>query len=136
MRMNRGGVESVPMREEKVAPACEERMTAFCPAFHQAVEIIGRRWSGAILRAMLSGRTRFGEILSAVPGLSDRLLSERLKELEAEGIIERTVVPETPVKIDYVLTEKGNGLADVFSAVSAWAETWAEDPAEHATTAH
>jgi DNA-binding HxlR family transcriptional regulator len=100
----------------------------FCPRFHHAVELIGRRWSGAILRAMLAGETRFSEIAATVPGLSDRLLSERLKELEAEGVIERTVHPETPVRIEYHLTEKGQSLAPVIESIATWAETWLPAP--------
>lgn len=99
-------------------------MTAFCPNYHHAVELIGRRWSGVILRAMLSGAARFSDIAAAVPGLSDRLLSERLKELEAEGIVQRTVVPSTPVQVNYALTAKGLALGDVVIAISAWAELW------------
>lgn len=108
-------------------------VTAFCPKYHHAIEVIGRRWTGAILRAMLSGTTRFSDITSAVPRLSDRLLSERLKELEAEGIVLRTVIPATPVRIDYSLTEKGRALSDVIDAVSSWAEAWA-DPSDRDAT--
>src|SRR5690606_26707928 len=92
----------------------------------------GRRWTGAIIRAMLAGAVRFTDIAATVPGLSDRLLSERLKELEQEGVVERTVYPETPVRIEYRLTEKGNQLAPVVEALSAWAERWvpAVDPGE------
>ncbi len=97
---------------------------AFCPKFHRAVELIGRRWTGAIIRAMRSGKTRFCDIGAAVPGLSDRLLSERLKELEFEGIVLRTVVPETPVRIDYHLTIKGDDLQTVFDEIGAWAYRW------------
>ena len=68
----------------------------FCPYFHHAVELIGRRWTGAIVRALQSGLSRFTEMTEVIPGLSDRMLSERLKELEAEGIVERRVIPETP----------------------------------------
>lgn len=103
--------------------------TAFCPRYHHAVELIGRRWSGAILRAMLSGNMRFSDIAAAVPGLSDRLLSERLKEFELEGLVTRTVIPQTPVRVEYRLTEKGRALSPVIDAVSAWAETWV-DPEE------
>ena len=105
-------------------------LSAFCPRYHRAVEIIGRRWSGAIVRALLAGRTRFSEIVDAVPGLSDRLLSERLKELEAEGVVTRLVTPSTPVRVEYRLTEKGRALVPVVEAVSAWAEQWmpAEEP--------
>jgi DNA-binding HxlR family transcriptional regulator len=110
-------------------------LTAFCPKYHHAVEVIGRRWTGAIIRAMLAGATRFTEIAAAVPGLSDRLLSERLRELEAEGIVERRVYPQIPVRIEYSLTEKGRELAPVVDALSEWADRWAEQPsAEPAAT--
>ena len=104
--------------------AGETHLSAFCPAYHRAIELIGRRWTGAILRAMLSGEVRFSDIAASVPGLSDRLLSERLKELEGEGIVIRTVVPSTPVRVEYALTEKGLALHDVIAAVSTWAESW------------
>src|SRR5579871_5074867 len=93
----------------------------FCPYYHRAVELIGRRWTGAIVRALLCGEDRFSDLTAAIPGLSDRLLSERLKELEAEGIAVRIVVPETPVRIQYRLTEKGRALAGVVEALSDWA---------------
>lgn len=99
-------------------------LSPYCALYTRAIEIVGRRWTGAILRAMLSGTTRFSEILAQVPGLSDRLLSERLKELEQEGIVERRVTPSTPVRIEYVLTEKGRELGGVVRAVAGWAETW------------
>lgn len=105
-----------------------EESGVFCPRFHRAVELIGRRWTGAILRAMLHDAVRFSELRHAVPGLSDRLLSERLKELEAEGIVVRVVRPETPVRVEYHLTEKGRALQSVIEAVSAWAERWIELP--------
>jgi DNA-binding HxlR family transcriptional regulator len=106
--------------------AHEEHLTAFCPRFHMAVEIVGRRWSGAILRVLLSGRTRYTDIACSVPRLSDRLLSERLKEFEAEGILTRIVIPETPVRIEYHLTDKGKELEATVEALSAWAEKWIE----------
>lgn len=77
---------------------------------------------------MLAGRTRFSDIAAAVPGLSDRLLSERLKELEAEGVVERCVYPETPVRIEYRLTDKGRALESAVAAVAEWAEAWVESP--------
>ena len=110
------------------ASSCHTESTAFCPRYHHAIELIGRRWSGAILRVLLDGPTRFSDITGAVPGLSDRLLSERLKELEAEGMVVRTVFPETPVRIEYGLTEKGRALSDVIHAVANWAERWVEAP--------
>ncbi|MQA00066.1 MAG: MarR family transcriptional regulator [Dehalococcoidia bacterium] len=102
-------------------------ITPFCPEFHHAVELIGRRWTGAIIRAMLAGAVRFTDMAATVPGLSDRLLSERLKELEQEGVVERTVYPETPVRIEYHLTAKGQELAPVVESLSEWAERWAAD---------
>jgi DNA-binding HxlR family transcriptional regulator len=98
--------------------------SAFCPVYHRAIELIGRRWTGAILRVLLGGPTRFSDIAGHIPGLSDRLLSERLKELEAEGIVVRTVYPEMPVRIEYALTGKGRALEGAIAAVSQWAETW------------
>lgn len=98
----------------------------FCPRFHKAVELVGRRWTGAILREMLAGASRFTEIRDAIPDLSDRMLSERLKELEAEDVVERRVHPETPVRVEYGLTEKGRALEEVIGSVGAWAEAWVE----------
>ena len=99
-------------------------LPAFCPRFHHAVELVGRRWTGVILRALFEGVTRFSDIAAAVPDLSDKLLAERLKELDAEGIVTRTVIPETPVRIEYRLTAKGRALETVMEAVTCWAEAW------------
>lgn len=101
-----------------------EPIAVLCPRFHYAVELIGRRWTGAILRAMLNGATRFSDITATVPGLSDRLLSERLRDLENEGIVTRTVTPDRPVRIEYHLTEKGQALGSVLDSIGTWAETW------------
>ena len=106
----------------------ETTHSPFCPVYQRTVELIGRRWTGAILRALFSGVTRFSDLCETVPGLSDRMLAERLKELESEGIVRRTVIPETPVRVEYSLTEKGLGLDAVIRAVSGWAERW-EAPA-------
>ena len=96
----------------------------FCPLYHHAVEVLGRRWTGAIVRALLSGTTRFGDMTATIPGLSDRMLSLRLKELEQEGIVTRTVTPSMPVRIDYHLTAKGQALGRVVQAIADWAEAW------------
>ena len=103
--------------------------SSFCPLYHRAAELIGRRWTGAILRAMMSGRMRFSDIAAAIPGLSDRLLSERLKELELEGIVVRRVYPDIPVRIEYVLTDKGRALDGVMAAIGQWAQDWLHDDA-------
>lgn len=107
----------------------------FCPRYHHAVELIGRRWTGAIIRVMLGGVCRFSDLAETVPGLSDRMLSERLKELEAEGIIERKVYPETPVRIEYHVTEKGRALASVVDSIAEWAQTWLPEPQVEAVPA-
>lgn len=106
----------------------DRNLSAFCPRYHHAVEIVGRRWTGAIVRALLAGATRFGEITAAVPDLSDRLCSERLKELETEGIVTRVVIPATPVRIEYHLTAKGEALGDAVEALSRWADEWVSLP--------
>jgi DNA-binding HxlR family transcriptional regulator len=107
----------------------QEGTAAVCPRYHHAIELIGRRWTGAILLALSGGAGRFHILLDAVPGLSDRMLSERLKELEAEGIVRRTVLPTTPVTITYQLTEKGKALQGVMDAIGQWASVWIELPA-------
>jgi DNA-binding HxlR family transcriptional regulator len=88
------------------------------------VELIGRRWSGAILRAMLAGRAGYAEIRGAVPALSDTLLSQRLDELEREG----TVVASSPVRVEYHLTPKGRALEQAVAEIAKWAEEWLPVP--------
>lgn len=105
-------------RARKAARVDTERV---CPHFHRAVELIGRRWSGAILYALGDGPLRFAELKHAVPGLSDRLLSARLKELEAEGLIEREVHADVPVRVTYGLTGKGHSLSPVIGDLRDWA---------------
>ena len=96
-----------------------------CPRYHEAVELVGKRWTGAILYVLLhGGRLRFTEIAQAVPQLSDRLLSERMKELEQRGIVERHVSEQAPVKVCYELTEKGRELAPALAELKAWADRW------------
>jgi DNA-binding HxlR family transcriptional regulator len=96
-----------------------------CPRYHEAVELVGKRWTGAILYVLLhGGRLRFTEIAQAVPQLSDRLLSERMKELEQRGIVARHVSEQAPVKVCYELTEKGKQLAPVLGELKAWADRW------------
>lgn len=98
--------------------------SSFCPYFHHAIELVGRRWSGAILRSLLQGNQRFTDIRTSIPGLSDRLLSERLKELESEGLVTRQVYAETPVRIEYELTDKGRDLEGAIGALTDWADRW------------
>ena len=100
----------------------------FSPDFHRAAELIGRRWSGAVLYALFHGERRFTDIAAAVPGLSARMLSERLRELESEGLIDRRAVPDAPARLEYHLTEKGRDLGDVFRHLADWAARWTEAP--------
>jgi DNA-binding HxlR family transcriptional regulator len=95
-----------------------------CVRFHKASELIGRRWSGAIIFVLLHTRCRFAMLREAIPDITDRMLSERLQELENEGIVERTVVPETPVRVEYALTRKGRALAEPIEAITEWAHKW------------
>ena len=95
-----------------------------CSAYHQAVELIGKRWTGAILFVLLDGPLRFSEVKLLVPDLSDRLLSERMKELEAEGMVERRVIDDMPVRVEYRLTEKGQALEPAVRSLKAWARSW------------
>ncbi len=95
-----------------------------CPDFHHAVELIGKRWAGAILWALAERPHYFGELVQSVPGLSDRLLSRRLRELEAEGLVERSVKPGNPPRVSYALTPKGEALQPAIHELGAWAKRW------------
>ena len=106
-----------------------EDVGRICPRFHRAIELIGKKWTGAIIRALMGGPRRFSEILDSVPRLHDRVLSERLRELEAEGVIRRQVYPEIPVRIEYELTEKGRDLDKVVQELHRWADHWVPAPA-------
>jgi DNA-binding HxlR family transcriptional regulator len=107
------------------SPAHEPQL---CSRFHQAIELIGRRWTGAIVFLLLKSPCRFAELRDAIPDITDRMLSERLQELEREGVLERTVVPETPVRVEYALTKKGRALAEAVDAIVEWAHKWVPAP--------
>ena len=109
---------------EGTSTASDEPRPACCSLYHRAVELVGKRWTGAILSVLLDGPLRFSEIGQLVPDLSDRLLSERLKELETEGIVERRVIDETPVRVEYALTDKGRALEPAVRALKSWARDW------------
>lgn len=96
-----------------------------CPQYHLAVELIGRRWTGAIVAVLLAdGPLRFSELKVEVPGLSDRVLTQRLRELEAEELVARDVRPGPPVRVTYALTPKGVGLEPVVRALESWGQRW------------
>jgi DNA-binding HxlR family transcriptional regulator len=110
---------------ERVVVSTGEGRPTCCPRFHEAVELVGKRWTGAILAVMLEGGTmRFTEIAQAVPQLSDRLLSERMKELETRGLVERRVIHSTPARVEYELTEMGRELAPALGELAAWGRRW------------
>ncbi|HEY6730752.1 MAG TPA: helix-turn-helix domain-containing protein [Solirubrobacterales bacterium] len=102
----------------------EESPGAVCPHFHCAIELIGKRWTGAIVCALTERPMRYAELGKAVPGLSDRLLSQRLRELEEEGLVERVVEAGTPVRVTYSLTVVGQQLDPVLSELKSWARKW------------
>lgn len=104
-----------------------------CPRYEQAVQILSKRWTTLIVRTLLPHPRRFSEMTTVISGLSDRLLSERLKELESCGIVERRVFAETPVRIEYALTAKGRELDQVVEAIQRWADCWAPAPQELGT---
>jgi DNA-binding HxlR family transcriptional regulator len=95
-----------------------------CDVFHRSIELIGRRWSGALISVMLKGADRFCEFREAIPGISDRLLTERLKELEEADIVVREVIPTRPPQVTYRLSEKGRALAPVLDAITSWGHDW------------
>ena len=95
-----------------------------CVAFHRAIELIGKRWSGAIISVMFKGASRFCELREAIPGISDRLLTERLKELEEAGIVARQVEPTRPPQVSYRLTPKGQALSPVLDSIASWGHDW------------
>ncbi|SDN41916.1 transcriptional regulator, HxlR family [Paenibacillus sp. yr247] len=95
-----------------------------CPRFERAVEILSKRWISLIVFQLLSGPQRFVNIEQAIPNLSGKVLSERLKELELEGIVKRVVFPESPVRIEYSLTDKGRALAPILGEIAKWSSEW------------
>lgn len=95
-----------------------------CPKFENAFELLGKRWTGLIIRTLLSGPKRFSDITETIPNISARMLTERFKELEKEGIVLRKVYPEIPVRIEYELTKKGIELQSAMDEIQKWAEKW------------
>jgi len=92
--------------------------------FHRAVELIGSRWTGAIIHTLMQGKTRYALIKAAIPDITDRMLSERLRSLEAEDLVTRWVIADTPVRVEYELTDKGRSLESALHEISAWADRW------------
>ena len=109
---------------------------ALCGRFHRASELIGRRWTGAIIFVLLGSPCRFATLRDAIPDITDRMLSERLQELEQEGLVDRTVVPDTPVRVEYALSRKGRALRPAIDAIADWSHTWVKTVGERSASAH
>src|ERR1700722_18577512 len=123
----RAGEPASASRETGAAP--DETMTrraggGCCPFYHEAVELVGRRWTGAILRVLMDGPLRFSEVSQTIPELSDRLLSERMKELESRGLVKRTVIPGRPLGDRYELSGRARGLELAMTEIETWAQRW------------
>lgn len=95
-----------------------------CPKYELAAELLGKKWTGLIIRVLLGGPKRFKEIKEQIPEMSDKMLTDRMKELESSGILTRTVFPEMPVRIEYELTDKGRNLEEVIQSIQLWGENW------------
>lgn len=104
---------------------CEERQFTLCPKFEQTFSILGKRWNGLIIDVLLEdGTQRFGELATKIPNLSDRVLAERLKELELNKIVERIEDKENSKKVEYRLTAKGLDLKEAMGEIQKWSEKW------------
>jgi DNA-binding HxlR family transcriptional regulator len=110
-----------PAEQASTATRSEAERPACCSLYHRAIELVGKRWTGAILLVLMDGPLHFSGIRQLVPELSDRLLSERLKELETEGIVERRVLDGSPVRVEYSLTPKGRALEPTLRSLKQWA---------------
>ena len=113
-----------PRGSERRTSSVDEHQTPLCVEFHRTIELIGKRWTGAVLAVLMQGPRRFNELLNAVPGLSDRLLTERLRELEDNSIVERRVFAERPVRIEYALTPAGLDLDQLIKVITTWGQKW------------
>jgi DNA-binding HxlR family transcriptional regulator len=104
--------------------AARDSAEGVCPLYHEAVEMVGRRWTGAILRTLMDGPLRFSEVAASIPELSDRLLSERMKQLESRGLVTRHVVSGPPLQVRYALSEMGHELEPALAELQRWARRW------------
>jgi DNA-binding HxlR family transcriptional regulator len=118
----------MPQMADRDQPAAADGTRSnCCPYYHEAVELVGRRWTGAILQVLMDGPMRFSEIAQSIPELSDRLLSERMKELEARGMVQRTVISGPPLRVQYELSKMGRELEPALAALGSWARRWLVD---------
>lgn len=90
----------------------------------KALDVLGGKWTFLIIRDLIDGTKRFGELRKSLEGVSPKTLSVRLKELEEQGIINRTAYATIPPTVEYSLTEKGNSLKPIIKAMKLWGATW------------
>lgn len=102
--------------------------SSLCPVVEHAFLLLGKKWVGLILHSLSEKPLHFCELERAIPSMSARILSQRMKELEAEGLVERKVYTGNPVRVTYGLTEKGMDLIPVLTAFAGWARKWGEKP--------
>lgn len=107
-------------------PRQKSRRAALCATVEKAFDVLGRKWAGLIIRELSAGPRHFCEMERGIPSVSARMLTERMKELEAAGIVRRTVDTGTPVRTIYDLTEKGRALIPVMRGIERWAHTWSD----------
>jgi DNA-binding HxlR family transcriptional regulator len=100
-------------------------LDALCPTVERAFTVLGRKWAGLVIRELSAGPRRWSELRAGIPSVSARMLTERIKELEEEGIVSRDVQTGSPVRVSYALTEKGRALIPVMQGIERWARAWA-----------
>ncbi len=121
--------------DSRVATPDEGKMDAFCASFAALMDMLSRRWMGVVLRVLLTGPHRFSEIMAVIPGLSDPLLTQRLRELQAKNLVTRRVLPTSPVRVEYELTEAGRDLERSIRVLAEWAgKWWVHEDAKSAAT--
>ncbi|WP_413302751.1 helix-turn-helix domain-containing protein [Bacillus sp. 1P10SD] len=99
------------------------KQPTICPKFEKAISLLSQRWTALVIYQLLLGPQRFNEIQSSI-GISGKVLSDRLKELEHQGVVKREVIPETPVIIEYSLTEKGLSMEPILRTIESWSQAW------------
>nr|WP_309101452.1 helix-turn-helix domain-containing protein [Fredinandcohnia onubensis] len=99
------------------------KQPTICPKFEKAMSLLSQRWTALVIYQLLVGPQRFNEIQSSI-GISGKVLSDRLKDLEHQGLVKREVIPETPVIIEYSLTEKGHSIEPILREIEKWSQEW------------
>lgn len=113
----------------------EEAVGGACPSFIIAMDVIGRRWTGIIIKAIGEGNAGFAEISRFVGHVGDTMLAKRLRELEADCLIERTVTPGPPVRVSYTLTVAGGALLPILDDITGWGHAYSLAESRESNTA-